>query len=260
MQPLSREPRRALGSNRIRVVLVVKARIFRESVQALLVASGMIEVVATASSPTDAALAVASALPSVVLLGLPSMEGVITAHELSAAHPEVGIVAFNVSSEELDVVAWSGSGVVGCLAEQDGLPELIHATESAARGETSCSPCLASTLFLSARQSPVVSRGASTELTKREAEILSLICDCLSNKQIASSLHLEVSTVKNHIHSIFAKLGVHRRADAVAVACAAPRHELGATSAARERHADAPGFWQNSSQSSAGPMRSTGWV
>jgi DNA-binding NarL/FixJ family response regulator len=99
-----------------------------------------------------------------------------------------------------------------------GLCATLEAVRAAARGEVSCSPKIAGFLFRRiAALSTARSSGASPPLTAREAQIVRLLQQGLSNKMISRSLGIELPTVKNHIHSIFAKLGVHRRAEAVSL-------------------------------------------
>ncbi len=101
------------------------------------------------------------------------------------------------------------------------LDDLLNNIHAVMRGETVCSPRIASLAFdrmaaLSRRVSAVkVSANNEACLTRREAEIAQLIDEGLSNKEIAVRLHIEVSTVKNHVHNILDKLHLHNRYSAV---------------------------------------------
>ena len=98
------------------------------------------------------------------------------------------------------------------------LDELVERTLRIMRGELLCTPRMAAAMFrsLELRKSAYDEGGIGAVLTAREREVLRLIDDGLSNKEIASSLHIEVSTVKNHVHNLLEKLHVTSRMQAAA--------------------------------------------
>jgi two-component system, NarL family, nitrate/nitrite response regulator NarL len=129
------------------------------------------------------------------------------------------VVALAVEDDEDDVIAFAEAGVQGYVTRDDPLGGLVDVIHSAARGEAPCSPRVAAALL-----SRVRARGGASPRTRdgktlsaREIEIVSLVADGLSNKEIAARLHLQLATVKNHVHNILGKLGVKKRAEAVAV-------------------------------------------
>jgi DNA-binding NarL/FixJ family response regulator len=107
------------------------------------------------------------------------------------------------------------------LTCNEPLGELLVAVEDAARGEAHCSPRVAAALLHRVRMlgqtAPVVpqAEAVANRLTSRELQIVALIAQGLSNKEIATRLMIELPTVKNHVHNILSKLGVKQRADAV---------------------------------------------
>ena len=109
------------------------------------------------------------------------------------------------------------------MTSDASVAELVAAIESVARGESLCTPSVAAALMR--RLASLARSWADADpiepLTRREREILELIDEGLSNKQIAQRLRIELPTVKNHVHHILGKLGVHRRAEAAALARAA---------------------------------------
>ena len=110
------------------------------------------------------------------------------------------------------------AGAAGYLLRSDPLVELVAVIGSVARGETRCSPRVAAALL---RRVATLSherrhQAEPTRLTAREREVLQLVDDGLSNKQIARRLSIELRTVKNHVHHILEKFQVHRRAEAAA--------------------------------------------
>ncbi|HEU5091676.1 MAG TPA: response regulator transcription factor, partial [Nitrospira sp.] len=112
-----------------------------------------------------------------------------------------------------------GEGAAGYLLIDSSLDDLIGNIKAVMNGETLCSPRVASLAFdrVSALTRQIESRQVvdKARLTKRETEIVRLIDEGLTNKEIAVHLHIEVSTVKNHVHNILDKLHLHNRYSAV---------------------------------------------
>ena len=101
----------------------------------------------------------------------------------------------------------------GCCTQSTSLAELLEVVKRVAAGDTAVCAAAAPLLLRA------VSRAQSSRdsaLSAREQEIAALVARGLSNKQIASSMHLELSTVKNHVHRIFAKVGISRRSQLIA--------------------------------------------
>jgi two-component system nitrate/nitrite response regulator NarL len=126
------------------------------------------------------------------------------------------LVALGVPEQEESVIRCAEAGIAAFVTRESSLPELVRVLQSALRGETLCSPSMARALLgrlatLAAEREP---KPATAVLTVREVEILGLIDEGLSNKQIAARLVIELPTVKNHVHNILGKLDVRRRGDA----------------------------------------------
>lgn len=136
--------------------------------------------------------------------------------ELVRRFPETRVIAVALSETEQEIIAWAEAGVSAYVPRDATLAELYEAIFAAMRGEISCSPRIAGTLLRELRRRPEKSYAAGERLTSRESETLRLIAHGLSNKEIAQSLSISVSTVKNHVHSILEKLRVRTRAQAAA--------------------------------------------
>lgn len=129
-------------------------------------------------------------------------------------------IVVGVPNREEDILACiEGEGAAGYLLMDSSLDDLISNIRAVMNGETLCSPRVASLAFdrVSALTRQVENRqvGDRVRLTKRETEIVRLIDEGLTNKEIAVHLHIEVSTVKNHVHNILDKLQLHNRYSAV---------------------------------------------
>jgi DNA-binding NarL/FixJ family response regulator len=158
------------------------------------------------------------AAPDVVLLDLAGMDDLDELREIVTAAAPVPFVALAVRERDAEVIGWAEAGVAGIVTRSASLMELNEAIFAAARGEAPCSPMVPAVLLrrvaAAARESP---RAAPMPaLTAREREITDLLALELTNKEIAARLFLEVSTVKNHVHSVLRKLDASSRGDAVA--------------------------------------------
>ncbi len=123
------------------------------------------------------------------------------------------------ASSQDSLVECIAAGAHGCILETSSLDELDVAIEKVMHGETFCSQEIVQTMFdrlaQTAQDAPWRRRAESVDLTSRELEVVELISERLSNKEIAKKLSLSVYTVKNHVHSIIEKLDVEDRHEAV---------------------------------------------
>jgi two-component system nitrate/nitrite response regulator NarL len=198
-----------------RVLVVASVRLYREGLAAVLGRDDRLDVVGTAAGHHEAVEAVRRQTPDVAVLDPGGDDAEDIVRELAGAAPAVPVVALAVSETDADVVAWAEAGVAGYVTRDGSLDDLVTAVLCAAEGELACSPRMAAALLRRVRA--VAGSGAEEPgpaLTAREVEIGRLIEQGLSNKEIAQQLHIELPTVKNHVHRILEKLGVHRRAEA----------------------------------------------
>jgi two-component system nitrate/nitrite response regulator NarL len=132
---------------------------------------------------------------------------------------EVRVVAVGVSSDESDVLQCAEAGACGYFFADQPIAQLYDVVRAAVRDEVLCPPNVVATLLR--RVNRLAQENESTSrlrrLTRRECEVLDLIAAGRSNKEIASTLAIDLCTVKNHVHHIIAKLGVSRRGEAAAV-------------------------------------------
>jgi two-component system, NarL family, nitrate/nitrite response regulator NarL len=166
---------------------------------------------------TDAREKVQMHRPDVVLVDASSRAVLSHVDALRDAGP-VTIVAFAVGEDEGDVIACAEAGVAAFVERSASIDDLIAATLRAVQGELTMSPRAAAALF---RRVGTMSRPymqpKGMRLTVREREVYLMLRDGMTNKDIAKRLGLRLPTVKNHVHHLLEKLGVHRRMDAVAL-------------------------------------------
>jgi DNA-binding NarL/FixJ family response regulator len=171
--------------------------------------------VGTATNLDEAVRLAAELFPSVILVDHALPEVVRTIRLILATQPMVKVVILGVLESDENILACAEAGVAGYVPREASLEDLIEAIECASRGELRCSPRMGATLLrLLALRAASSADHSSRTLTSREVEIVRLIEQGLSNKEIASRLGIQVATVKNHVHNLLEKLHVHRRAEA----------------------------------------------
>ena len=202
----------------IRTLVVSDIRLYREGLADALAHGGRCEVVASVADVFAALDAVHAHRPDVVLLDLALLDSDEAVAELAGGDPPVKVVALGVREEAAEVIALAEAGIAGYVPRDATLDGLVDVVESVARGEMVCSPRIAAVLLrrVAAAGAGTSASADDTRLTRRENEIVGLIDEGLSNKQIAQRLSIEVATVKNHVHRILDKLGVDKRAAAAA--------------------------------------------
>ncbi len=209
----------------MRVLVVTEIRLYRDGVADALRQMTDVEVAVTAAGGESAVLAARRNECDFVLLdmALRNSPGVVEA--LLAARPSIKVVALGVPEDSPDVVAFAEVGICGYVSRDASLAELAAALRTASRGEAPVPARMAAGLLrhiagqARERQSGVVPH----QLTPREREVLSLMDNGLTNRQIARALDLQLSTVKNHVHNVLTKYGVPGRGDVTAL-----RHSRGA--------------------------------
>jgi two-component system nitrate/nitrite response regulator NarL len=201
----------------IRVLIVSSNRLYREGLAQMLAQRAGVLVVGATADRAETVQDIGQRRPSVVLLDLTTPEASALAHDLVDSLPEVPIVALGVPDADQDVLACMEAGMAGYVGRGGSLEDLVLAVESAARGELNCSPRIAGGLMrrVAALAAARPADALQDRLTHRERQIVRLLERDLSNKEIAAALCIEVATVKNHMHNLFEKLHVHRRAHVV---------------------------------------------
>jgi DNA-binding NarL/FixJ family response regulator len=201
-----------------RVVIVDNNAIVLRGIAAVLTAAdpGM-QIVGEGANGREAIALAREHQPDVILLDveMPIMDGVQAAETLAA---EFRVLMLSYADDEHRVTAAIRAGACGYLVHGRFEPEeLADSVRRAAHGETIISPAVASTVFAALRRGPEGdTMGDPLELTAREREVMSLVAEGLSNRDIAQRLVVTEKTVKNHVHNTYRKLGVTRRGQAIA--------------------------------------------
>jgi DNA-binding NarL/FixJ family response regulator len=204
----------------VRVLVTDDHAMVRRGLVELLSAATGLEVVGEAANGREAIERAGELLPDVVLMDLqmPEMDGVTATKAIAAVGSSQVLVLTSFSDAERIVDALD-AGAVGYMLKDAEPDDLIEAVRSVARGDSPLHPRIARQL-LTARAGR---RPAGDELTTREREVLALVRDGLANKQIARRLGISERTVKAHLTSVFATIGV---ADRTSAALWAERHHI----------------------------------
>jgi DNA-binding NarL/FixJ family response regulator len=204
----------------VKLIILSDIRLYREGLALNITSRGTeVEVVATCANAREALRAIEQSAGAVVLIDAGMADTLSEVRQLGMNAPETRILALAMAPDTDDeILEAAEAGISGYVPPEAGVDELIASVEHAARGEILCSPRMAGTLarrVASLAAIPAAPTPTST-LTAREQEVLALLNIGLSNKQIARQLSIRLATVKNHVHSILAKLNVKRRGEAVA--------------------------------------------
>ena len=205
-------------SSPIRILLADDHPLFREGVAHSLAADPDFEIVATAGSGEEAVELSQRLRPDMVLMDvtMPGMGGIAAAGQIAAGQPGVRIMMLTVSENQESLLAALKAGAHGYVLKGVSAGELRAITRSVADGEAYVTPALAAEL-LAEFSRPRVPDSLST-LTAREAGVLELLSQGLTNREIGERLHLAEKTVKHHMTNILQKLQVRTRTEAALLA------------------------------------------
>ncbi|HET7357594.1 MAG TPA: response regulator transcription factor [Nocardioidaceae bacterium] len=202
----------------IRVVLVDDHPVFRHGLTALLGAMPEIEVLAEGATGHDAVRLVAELRPDVVVmdLNMPELNGVEATRLVTEQHPGVGVLVLTMFEDDDSVFAAMRAGAQGYLVKGADGPDVLRAITGVAAGEAIFGPSVARrVLAYLTRPLSVHDERVFPDLTAREREVLELVAAGLGNAAIAHRLSLSPKTVRNNVSSIFTKLQVADRAEAI---------------------------------------------
>jgi NarL family two-component system response regulator LiaR len=205
----------------IRVMLVDDHNVVRSGLATFLRAYDDLELVGEASNGAEAVDLCHRNKPDVILMDLmmPEMDGIAATRAILKEYPEVKVIAMTSFEEEELVQGVLAAGAISYLLKNVTSDELAAAIRAASLGKSTLSPEAAKALIQATRPT----EQPWLELTEREMEVLGLVVQGQSNRQIADGMFISVATVKAHVSSILSKLQVSSRAEAIAYAI---RHKL----------------------------------
>jgi len=202
----------------LRIIIADDHPLFRAGVVQALEEETGIEVVAQVSDGSEALRMTREILPDVILLdiAMPINDGISTAAAISISCPATKIIILTVSEHEDDLMAAFKAGATGYVLKGISGRELAKVVKSVIDGDVYVTPKLASGMLLEmSRPKP---RDPLEELTDREREILHLVAQGLTNREIGQQLYLSEKTIKHYMTNVLQKLQVHSRVQAALLA------------------------------------------
>ena len=209
------------GTDTIRVMICDDHALFRRGLIMVLEGEDDIEIVAEAEDGRDAVAKVADAVPDVVLMDvrMPDVDGIEATRLIAEQVPTARIIMLTVSDEEQDLYEAIKAGATGYLLKEISIEEVAEAVRAVVAGQSLISPSMASKLLTEftnlAKRADDRTSVPSPRLTDRELEVLRLVAQGMSNREIAGELYISENTVKNHVRNILEKLHLHTRMEAV---------------------------------------------
>jgi DNA-binding NarL/FixJ family response regulator len=203
--------------NKIRLLLIEDNRLLREGLTAMLNGQPDIEVVAALGDGENAVLKAQERKPQAVLLdlGLRSQNSLRVVELLKQKSPDVKVIVMDLIPVQADIVEFVKAGVSGFLLKDATFEDFLRTIRSVAAGAKVLPPSLTGSLFSQIIEQAVgegkVKLIEAVRMTKREREVIELIAEGLSNKEISQRLNVATYTVKSHVHNILEKLALHTR-------------------------------------------------
>jgi len=216
----------------VRLLLVDDHEVFRIGLRTVLEFEPDLKVVGEAGDAAAGVRAAAATQPDVVLMDvrLGTIDGVQACREIRSRLPEVRVLMLTSFADEDVVMSSIMAGAAGFVTKNVGRAELLRAIRAVARGESLLDPAVTKTVL--SRLVTLTERDRTREaggLSEREREVLTLVAQGCTNREIAERLVLSEHTARNHVSRIFEKLGLSRRSEAAAYATriglATPRTE-----------------------------------
>jgi DNA-binding NarL/FixJ family response regulator len=202
----------------VRVLIADDHPLFREGMRGRLDRVADVAVVGEAASGDEAVELAHKLEPHIILMDIkmPGLNGIEATREIQRANPQIGILVLTMFEDDDSVFAAMRAGAKGYLLKDSGGEGVVHAIRAVASGEAVFGPGVAERIigYFSAPRAAAPQR-AFPELTEREDEVLSLVAQGKSNREIARQLFVSLKTVRNHVSNILLKLQVADRAQAV---------------------------------------------
>ena len=206
--------------SRIRVLLADDHALFREGLAGILAAQPDFEVVGEASDGLEALVKAEELVPDLILMdiGMPGCDGLEATRRIKQKLPTVTVVILTVRDEEEKLFQAIKNGAQGYLLKNIRGREMLDLLRGAVRGDAAITPALAGRMLEEfrrlSRETPFVPEEETADLTDRELEVLSLVAEGATDKEVAKQLCISLHTVKSHMRNILAKLHVSSRKEA----------------------------------------------
>lgn len=200
-----------------RILIIEDNRVLLDGISAMVNGQTDMHVVATIGSGNNILLKASQRKPDVILMdaGLKNLKESSVVESIKKQMPDVKVIGMGFVPTQLDIVEFVEAGASGFILKDATVKEFLGTIRSVAHGAKILPPSLAGSLFSFVAELAIKERKGkiadAVRMTKREREIIVLIADALSNKEIAQQLNIATHTVKSHVHNIMEKLALHSR-------------------------------------------------
>lgn len=199
----------------IRTAVVEDDPRYRELLRTILSSSDRITPVVILENCLDVIKEIRKHEPSVIIMdiNLPIKSGIQAVEEIKRIYPEMKILMLTVFEDEEKIFAAIKAGADGYLLKKDSPQKVLDSIVDVYEGKSSMNGIIAKKVMEFFQKKPAIKNADEYHLTKREMEILALLMDGLSYKEIADKCFISIQTLNSHIKNIYTKLGVHSRAE-----------------------------------------------
>jgi DNA-binding NarL/FixJ family response regulator len=202
---------------KIRLLLIEDNRLLRDGIYSILKHQKDIVILAASADAKNTLIKIKELKPNIVLLdlGLRSQNSLQVVEIVKKDFPEAKIIVMDLAPVQADILQFVRAGANGFILKDASLKEFLTTIRSVSEGATVLPPLLIDSLF-----SQIIDRAVkegksklkeAVLMTKREKEVIGLLSDGMSNKEIGQNIHISTYTVKSHIHNIMEKLALHTR-------------------------------------------------
>ena len=202
---------------KIRVLLIEDNRILREGISAMINKQRDVKIVAISDGRENTLMKARTAKPHVVLmdLSLESQNSLDIVQSVKKEFPQIKIIGMGLAPSQTDILEFVQAGAKGFILKNATLEDMLKTIRAVFGGETVLPYSMTGSLFTQVTEH-ALAKGKKylrqdVQMTQREKEIIALIVDGMSNKQIAVRLNVATFTVKSHVHNILEKLAFHSR-------------------------------------------------
>lgn len=204
----------------MRILIVDDHILFREGLTGLLRSQSDMDVVGECGSVREAVETAVDVHPDVVLMdfSLPDGSGLEATRAILNALPQTQIIFLTVHDNDERMISAMRAGAKGYLLKNLSVNKLLASLRALERGEAAISRTMMARVlqeFSQTNPQPAADPSPLVGLTSREIEVLQELADSITNQEIATRLFISENTVKNHIHNILEKLGLHNRREAI---------------------------------------------
>jgi two-component system NarL family response regulator len=200
-----------------RILIIEDNRVLLDGIAAMINGQADMHVVATIGSGNNILLKASQTKPDMILMdvGLKNLKESSVVESIRKEMPDVKVIGMGFIPTQLDIVEFVEAGASGFIMKDATVKEFLGTTRSVAQGAKILPPSLAGSFFSFVAELALKERKGkiadAVRMTKREREIIVLVADALSNKEIGQRLSIATHTVKSHVHNIMEKLALHSR-------------------------------------------------